>query len=470
MMRATQPHRVVRRVISFATSLIVVSLVVGLPAPAQDRPGPGGFSEKLKEIERLRTNPTGTGTAKDAPAGTNRNAEPKVVPRTSQAKVPSRPLIEIQPGTVALSKSKNPEQFWRNYYQKHDEEPDALREKVAILNSSRKFREVEAILKSYLRYRSNHAEPWMYSALAVSIKENSGDEAEMKTSLKYAADMAVKNRNPNDLVSVADQMFLLKEYDRVGGLLDQAADLIPHRAEPLVMSINLAAKTRDPNRMGTSIERLLSLGWPGIDETLRREAHKEAEKLAKSLTEDGRGEEAKTLLDRLPEAEARDLFVRLTWVGEADLDLAVDEPLGATARFNTPRTVFGGSIIKNGYLSHPEEVYVCPRGFDGEYTIHVESIFNNPEKPALQATLEVITHEGASNEHKETHTLKLGAKPPEPVKVTLNGGRRKVALPFLSPAAIAPPIVIDRAKRRVSSESTTVEKKNAPKPPATPKR
>ena len=54
------------------------------------------------------------------------------------------------------------------------------------------------------------------------------------------------------------------------------------------------------------------------------------------------------------------MFVRLTWDGDADFDLIVDEPLGATASYQTPRTVFGGSMIKNGYGSHPEEVYVCP--------------------------------------------------------------------------------------------------------------
>ena len=79
-------------------------------------------------------------------------------------------------------------------------------------------------------------------------------------------------------------------------------------------------------------------------------------------------------------SEARDLFIRLTWTGDADFDLAVDEPLGATATYLTPRTVFGGSIVKNGYGRHPEEVYVCPRGFDGDYTIKVETIYNNPDK------------------------------------------------------------------------------------------
>src|SRR5262249_43490408 len=203
---------------------------------------------------------------------------------------------------------------------------------------------------------------------------NKGSEADVKKALGFAADLASRGRNPNDLVSVADQMLVMDCPDRAGALLDQASDLVPHRNEPLMMSINLALRTRDAKRLAESVDKLLSLGWPGppgFDESIRRAARKQAETLATRLREEHRGDEADALIAGLPESEARDLFVRLTWLGDADFDLAVDEPLGATARFNTPRTVFGGSIIQNGYGAHPTEVYVCPRGFDGEYTIHV---------------------------------------------------------------------------------------------------
>src|SRR5262249_26251474 len=155
-------------------------------------------------------------------------------------------------------------------------------------------------------------------------------------------------------------------------------------------------------RMGESVERLLSLGWPGLDEAVRRDARKQVEALAKSLTEEGRAAEADALLARLPEAEARDLVVRLSWLGDADLHLGVGEPLRGTDKVSAPRTVFGGAIVKNGFGAHPEEVYTCPRGFDGEYTIRVETIANDEKKPALKATLEIITHEGTPQEHKET--------------------------------------------------------------------
>ena len=107
--------------------------------------------------------------------------------------------------------------------------------------------------------------------------------------------------------------------------------------------------------------------------------------------------------------------------------------MGRPPSIRTPRTVFGGSIVKNGYGKHPEEVYVCPRAFDGDYAVRIDTIYNNEEQPATTATLEIITHEGTPQEHKETKTITLGSKPPAPVVVHLNGGRRKSALPFVAP-------------------------------------
>ena len=299
---------------------------------------------------------------------------------------------------------------------------------------SGKHRDVYAALWAYLKLHPARAESWMYQALSVAIDMNQGSPAETKTALNYAADLAQRSHNPNFLVSVADNMIMKGYLDRVGPLIDEAADKVPHRSEPLVMSINLAQKTKDPRRMGESIDRLLSLGWPGQDEYFRTESRNQAETLAKSLREEGRGQEADALLAGLTNSEARDLFIRLNWDGQADFDLSVEEPLGATASYLIPRTVFGGSVIKSGYGSHPEEVYVCPRGFDGDYTVRIENIFIDPGKPTTHMTLETIAHEGTAKEKKTVYNL-LPDQLKKPIVVHLTDGRRKNVLPYVDPVA-----------------------------------
>jgi hypothetical protein len=176
------------------------------------------------------------------------------------------------------------------------------------------------------------------------------------------------------------------------------------------------------------------LGWPGQDDYFRAESRNQADLLAKALREEGRTGEADALLAKVTNAEARDLFVRLTWDGDADFDLAVKEPLGATASYQTPRTVFGGSVIKNGYGQHPEEVYVCPRAFAGDYEIRIDTIYNDPTKPVTRLTLETITHEGTDREQKQVWNL-APDRLSKPIVVKLSGGRRKTVLPYVDPAA-----------------------------------
>ena len=119
---------------------------------------------------------------------------------------------------------------------------------------------------AYLTYRPKSAQPWMYTALGLAIEENKGKPEETRLMFKYAADAARSSQNPNHLVSVADILLLRKQYDLVGPLLDQAMEKVPHRGEPMLMSIMLAQATKDPKRMADSVEKLLSLGWPGNDE------------------------------------------------------------------------------------------------------------------------------------------------------------------------------------------------------------
>ncbi len=382
-----------------------------------------------------------------------------------------RRLIEIpatkSKSSVARSKAASPAHFWAKYYREHDESPTDLREKITLLNVNKKFADVQAILIAYLNYRHKNAQPWMYPALALAMEENKAKPEEIRKIFGYSADAARQSQNPNHMVSAADLLYLHKQYDLVGPLLDEANAKVPQRGEPILMSINLAQATQDPKRMTESVEKLLAQGWPINDEAVRRDARRQVEKLAKTLREEGRGDDAARMLDALTASEARDLFIRLTWTGDADFDLYVDEPLGATASYVTPRTPFGGAIVRNGFGTHPEEVYVCPRGFDGTYQIRVVPVYNNPARPATAASLEVIRHEGSPQEVKESHTLTFPNSSDlprlEPVSVTLKGGRRTTILPVVMPIEEVVASPRNAAPARAASDATARKSTSKPR-------
>jgi hypothetical protein len=382
--------------------------------------------------------------------------EPKIRPAKPKdaAPVGAKPGNMIpgggKPIPAAPGHKPDPTKFWADYFDKHDEMPGQLLETVVDLKQAGKLDDVEAAIKGYLRRFTKRSEYWMYEMLAVAVEVRKGPADEIKLYLGYASYKALQNKNPNQLLSVADMLYRRGIFDKVGPpnnqttvgeLIDLSAKQVPHRIEPLMMSVNLALKTKDPKRMADAVDQMLSLGWPGGDETVRREARKQVDDLAKLLREDDRSEEAAALLARLPQAMARDVYIALRWEGIDDLDLIVEEPLGATAQlFKNPRTVFGGAIVTNGFGKHPEEVYVCPRGFSGPYTIRVDKIFQ-PANPVKVATLEIVTHEGTPEEKRIFRKIDLAK--PEPVVIRLDDGRRKDVLPFMPNEPVAAPTLTD---------------------------
>jgi hypothetical protein len=331
------------------------------------------------------------------------------------------------------------------HYRTHDVSAAQLWVDVRFLRELNRFPEVEQALIAFLKHHPKKAEPWMYLLLAIAYEIDGRDPAEARKAIAWAGYLARQQGDPYTLIQVADVM-LLRGLDevvvpragvepiRAGALLDAAYDKAPHRAEPLWMSVLLAERSRDPERMGETAERLLALGWPGTDAQWRQELRRRVEAMARELESEGRGQEANRLLERLEAAWTRDLVVRLTWKGDAGLDLRVTEPLGAVATVTEPRTVFGGAVVMSGRGKRAESLYVCPRAFSGTYQVEVDVLYNAEEDPAREVVLEVIQHEGTAEEARQSYAIDLDK--PKPITVALERGRRTRVLPFTAPTRI----------------------------------
>jgi hypothetical protein len=234
---------------------------------------------------------------------------------------------------------------------------------------------------------------------------------------------------------------------KTGALLDAAMASTPHLAAPILMSVQLARWQRDAGRMADSVGRLLSLGWPGMDEVWRLEAKRQYDGLVEDLKGAGLKAEAEALAGKWPGLAERDLVARLSWEGDARLELSVEEPLGARADHFSPRTVFGGALVVEPRGKRREAVYVCPKGFDGGYTFFVTVLYNDEKKPVGEAFLEITTHEGSERAKTERRRLVLDGAPP-PLTVKLEGGRRKQVLPYQAPPQ---ELVIDPGERGAGS-------------------
>ena len=93
----------------------------------------------------------------------------------------------------------------------------------------------------------------------------------------------------------------------------------------------------------------------------------------------------------------RDCVAVVTWTGEGDVDVLVEEPSGTVCSLRTPRTTSGGILIGDDVRQAGRDsfggrsaAYVCPKGFDGKYRMLVRRVWGNVT--AGKVNVEVITH------------------------------------------------------------------------------
>ena len=225
-----------------------------------------------------------------------------------------------------------------------------------LLNRSRKFKDVHAAF-GYLTYRAQERRALDVRGLAMAI-EMKGKPEDVKMSLNYAADLAQPTtHNPNDLVSVADKMSQgLLRSRRVAARRGGRQDPPPLRAAGDVDQPG--PEDRDPKRM--AIDRPPALArLAGKRRILPpRLASRPSSWRSTPRSRSRRGSRRPD--SRLPAAEARDVFIRLTWDGDADYDLVVQEPLGAIAQFAIAPHGLRRLDYQERLRQHPEEIYVCP--------------------------------------------------------------------------------------------------------------
>ena len=204
--------------------------------------------------------------------------------------------------------------------------PDKLRRTLASLNRLRKPREVHAAILGYLKNQAYHrvaTEPWMYEALGAGDQDERGIRRRRQEGAQLRRRPRPARRTTPTIWSASPTGCSWKGYfERVGPLLDEAMPKIPHRVDPIIMSINLAQKTKDPVTNGR-FRRSPALA--GLARPRRVFPHRGG----KSGRPDGqtascREQECRSRLAR-EEARrivSRDVFVRLSWDGYADFDLS----------------------------------------------------------------------------------------------------------------------------------------------------
>jgi hypothetical protein len=143
--------------------------------------------------------------------------------------------------------------------------------------------------------------------------------------------------------------------------------------------------------------------------------------MAKALAEKNKLEESKRLRDAAVAQRRRDLVVKASFQGEANVDLKVKEPTGGVCWSLNRQTIGGGTFSGDTVGDLNAMSYTAAQAFSGEYEISLERAWGHPLGDKVQ--VRIIRHQGTGDESEQLVTVDLKAAA-KPIKIKLENGRR----------------------------------------------
>jgi len=177
---------------------------------------------------------------------------------------------------------------------------------------------------------------------------------------------------------------------------------------------------------------ILSQAWPKEQQDVWEKGFRVAKATLQKLKDEKRTEEAKKFEAALDKAVIRDCVLVVSWTGDGDVDLIVEEPAGTTCSLRSPRTTSGGvmlgdcrSQVGQANPGARSEVYVCPQGFSGQYKALVRRVWG--ELTANRVKVNVYAHFLTGRDIRVTKSIIL-EKDQAAIKFDLANGRRTESL------------------------------------------
>ena len=299
------------------------------------------------------------------------------------------------------------------------------------LNEKRRHKQVISLIEEALI--RGQTQPWMYEVLALTMEVDGQPKADVERVLLSGVDFTAFD--VDSMLFSAAYMARFGRNERALQLYRQASLLDPLRPEPYVLGLKLARQDKNIDAIEWAAAGILTRAWTKGHADLHQSAELAAAEAEAILRKSGPPERLKRFGQTLSEARQRDLVLKLTWAGNADLDLIVEEPLGTLCSFENPYSRGGGVLAHDGYgpkQDNTYELYLCPFGSVGDYRVTVRYVGGNVV--AKQAQLTVTRYQGTPRETVKTIAIPIGRED-KVYRITLHEGRRKDLAPAVSHAS-----------------------------------
>lgn len=311
---------------------------------------------------------------------------------------------------VEAAAGQSTQDAWDAYFQANQPAPADVRETVRDLMGAKKFDEVICVVMAALR--QNQPQPWMYEGLALAMEANGSSKAELERALMSAVDFST---SLDDSMLAALYMSQIGLEKRALSIFQDVAAANPTRPEPYMQALRVAKRINDIEGIKWSCVGILSQNWPAEQKEIAMEALRVAHSTLQELKQTNKTEELKEFDAKLSAALVRDCIIKVTWTGEADIDLVVEEPAGTICSANNPRTISGGTLLgdeislgEEKTVDGTSEYYVCTKAFPGDYRVIVQK--NWGEVTDGKVTVEIIRNFRAKNETYQREFVEIAAK------------------------------------------------------------
>jgi hypothetical protein len=323
---------------------------------------------------------------------------------------------------IAIDPSKTPDAFWNSYFAEHRPDSASVRETARQLVAKMQLDQVIAMINAALR--NGQPQAWMYESLGIAMELKGSSKTDIERAVMSAADFST---SPDEMMYIAQYLSRLGLDRRAMLVCQQVAKVAPLRSEAYVLGLRSAEEENDVAGIRWATIGILSQAWPTNMAEIELTASRVAKATLERLASEGRTAERDAFLKELQEAVVRDCVVRVSWTGEADVDVSVEEPSGSVCSATDPRTIGGGVKLGDGYTAKDKadegasEVYVCPKGFAGSYRVQIHRVWG--EVAAGKVTVDVYTHLRSGDVQHERQQLEVSDKDAL-VIFDLNHGRR----------------------------------------------
>ncbi len=334
------------------------------------------------------------------------------------AKIDIKKALQGKPGGNGGEKADlDAKKIWQDALAKGVDNPGLIIAVADYLALNLKWEHAAEFLKANLR-QGIVVKPWVYESLAIALRESGGSPEEVERAEVAAADLAPMDAG--SMLKASQAMAGNRHYDRAVAFCKQAALVEPNLARPYAEALLYAELAQDSKAMEWAAGNLLRQDWPYDNKLLQARAQQKLDNLVKTLEKNNRKDEAGRLFKAVTEQRQRDLVIKLSWQGEADLDLKVHEPCGSICSAMSRQTIGGGTLIGDFLADMTSESYVAAQAFPGDYLVVVERVYGKPLGERAQLT--VIRHQGTARQREDLITVNLKAN--NSIRIALQDGRR----------------------------------------------